>query len=80
MMMPFKIWMLKVKLHEICNIINIIVEILPAFCNNPEVVALANKNVIKDYLHAFKNIEYADYCSTGDDRNYRIFERVLRLV
>ena len=51
-----------------------------AFCNNPEVVALANKNVIKDYLHAFKNIEYAVYCSTGDDRNYRIFERALRLV
>lgn len=51
-----------------------------AFCNNPEVVALANKNVIKDYLHAFKNTEYAVYCSPGDDRNYRIFERVLRLV
>ena len=51
-----------------------------AFCNNPEVVALANKNVIKDYLHAFKNIEYAVYCSPKDDRNYRIFERVLRLV
>ena len=51
-----------------------------AFCNNPEVVALANKNVIKDYLHAFKNIEYAVYCSPGDDKNYRIFERVLRLV
>lgn len=51
-----------------------------AFCNNPEVVALANKNVIKDYLHAFKNIEYAVYCSPGNDRNYRIFERVLRLV
>ena len=51
-----------------------------AFCNNPEVVALANKNVIKDYLHAFKNREYAVYCSPGDDRNYRIFERVLRLV
>ena len=51
-----------------------------AFCNNPEVVALANKNVIKDYLHAFKNIEYAVYCSTGNDRNYGIFERVLRLV
>ena len=51
-----------------------------AFRNNPEVVALANKNVIKDYLHAFKNIEYAVYCSPKDDRNYRIFERVLRLV
>ena len=48
-----------------------------AFRNNPEVVALANKNVIKDYLHAFKNIDYAIYCGHGDDRNYKIFERVL---
>lgn len=49
-----------------------------AFRNNPEVVALANKNVIKDYLHAFKNIDYAIYCGHGDDRNYKIFDRVLR--
>lgn len=48
-----------------------------AFENDPEVVALANRNVIKDYLHAFKNIEYAVYCSPRDDRNYKIFERVL---
>ena len=48
-----------------------------AFENDPEVVALANRNVIKDYLHAFRNIEYAVYCSSRDDRNYKIFERVL---
>ena len=36
-------------------------------------------NVIKDYLHAFRNIEYAVYCSPKDDRNYKIFERVLKL-
>ena len=49
-----------------------------AFQNNPEVVALANRNVIKDYLHAFKIIEYAVYCSPKDDRNFKIFERVLK--
>ena len=49
-----------------------------AFRNNPEVVAFANRNVIKDYLHAFRNIEYAVYCSPKDDRNYKIFERVLK--
>lgn len=49
-----------------------------AFRNNPEVVALANRNVIKDYLHSFRNIEYAVYCSPKDDRNYKIFERVLK--
>lgn len=48
-----------------------------AFENDPEVVALANRNVIKDYLHAFRNIEYAVYCSPRDERNYKIFERVL---
>ena len=49
-----------------------------AFCNSPEVVALAAKNVIKDYLKAFKNIEFAVYCSPKDDSNYKVFERVLR--
>ena len=48
-----------------------------AFENNPEVVALANRNVIKEYLNAFKNIEYAVYSSSRDERNYKIFDRVL---
>ena len=51
-----------------------------AFRNNPEAVAAANLNVIKDYLYAFKNIEFAVYCSPRDERNYEIFERVLRPV
>lgn len=50
-----------------------------AFSNDPEVVASAAKNVIKDYRRAFKNIEFAVYCSPKDDRNYRIFERVIKL-
>ena len=49
-----------------------------AFKNKPEVVALAAKNVIKNYLHAFKNIEFAVYCRPNDDRNYKVFERTLR--
>ena len=48
-----------------------------AFANNPEIVAKANKNVIQEYLHAFKNIEFAIYCSPRDERNYKIFERHL---
>ena len=47
--------------------------------NNPEVVACAAKNVIKDYLKSFKNIEFAVYCSPRDDRNYKVFERVVKL-
>lgn len=50
-----------------------------AFENNPEVVARASSNVIKDYLHAFRNIEFAVYCSPRDERNYKVFERVLRV-
>lgn len=50
-----------------------------AFRNNPEVVALANRNVIKEYLHAFKNIEFAVYCPSCDDSNYKIFKRVLNV-
>lgn len=48
-----------------------------AFENNPDVVALAAKNVVEDYLHAFKQIEFAVYCSPRSDRNYRVFESVL---
>lgn len=48
-----------------------------AFENNPEIVAMASRNVIKKYLHAFKTIEYAIYCSPRDERNYKTFARVL---
>lgn len=49
-----------------------------AFENSPEVVARAAKNVIGKYMHAFKTIEFAVYCSPRDDTNYRAFERVLK--
>lgn len=49
-----------------------------AFQNKPEVVALAAKNVIKNYLQLFRNIEFAVYCSPNDDRNYKAFERALK--
>lgn len=49
-----------------------------AFQNNPEVVARAAKNVISEYQHAFKTIEFAIYCSPKDERNYQIFDRVIR--
>ena len=51
-----------------------------AFMNKTEVVALAARNVIKDYLNAFKVIEFAVYCSPRDDRNYKTFDRVLKSV
>ena len=48
-----------------------------AFQNKPEIVALAAKSVVKDYLYSFKNIEFAVYCSSNDDTNYRTFTRIL---
>lgn len=69
---------LEVVLSEGCDTVILGAFGCGAFQNNPEVVALANKNVIKDYLHAFKNIEFAIYCSPRDDRNFKIFERVLK--
>ena len=48
-----------------------------AFQNNPEIVALAAKSVVKEYLYAFKNIEFAVYCSRNDDANFRTFTRIL---
>ena len=51
-----------------------------AFENNPEIVARASRNVIQEYLYAFKTIEYAIYCSPRDERNYKIFDRVLGAV
>ena len=48
-----------------------------AFENNPEVVARAAKNVIEQYQHAFKVIEFAVYCLPRDDTNYVIFNRML---
>ena len=48
-----------------------------AFCNEPQVVATAAANVGRDYMYAFKNIEFAVYCRPSDDSNYRVFNSVL---
>lgn len=49
-----------------------------AFQNPPAVVARAAKNVIADYLYAFKNIEFAIYCGPRDESNYKIFKEILQ--
>ena len=70
---------LEVALSEGCETIILGAFGCGAFRNNPEVVALANRNVIKEYLYAFKNIEFAVYCPPRDDSNFKIFERVLKV-
>lgn len=51
-----------------------------AFLNDPKVVAQAAKNVLEDYLYAFKVIEYAIYCSPREDKNFKIFNQVLQCL
>lgn len=52
------------------------VVILGAFENNPGVVAAAAKNVVEKYIHAFRVIEFAVYCSPRDSNNYDVFSSV----
>lgn len=49
-----------------------------AFENKPEIVARAAKNVISRYMHSFKTIEFAVYCSPRDDSNFKVFERMMK--
>lgn len=49
-----------------------------AFMNDPYVVARACKNVIAEYKNAFKAIEFAVYCSSRDDKNFRVFEATMK--
>jgi uncharacterized protein (TIGR02452 family) len=44
-----------------------------AFMNDPRIVADATAEAIKDYLHAFKNIEFAVFCRPGFEQNYKEF-------
>lgn len=48
-----------------------------AFQNSPDVVARAMKETVKKYLHSFKTIEFAVYCTPRDTKNYDVFMRTL---
>lgn len=48
-----------------------------AFKNQPEVVAEALKQVVLEFQHHFRVIEFAVYCSPRDDRNYQVFRKVI---
>ena len=48
-----------------------------AFRNPPQVVAEAMKQVVEEFRHGFKIIEFAVYCSPRDEQNYITFKRVL---
>ena len=48
-----------------------------AFQNPPDIVASAMKKVVEEYLYHFRYIEFAVFCSPGDDLNYQVFRHIL---
>lgn len=48
-----------------------------AFCNPPDVVAAACRDVLPEFAHALRTVEFAVYCSPRDDSNYQAFRRTL---
>ena len=48
-----------------------------AFCNPSLTVAQAMRAAVQEYRMKFETIEFAVYCSTQDDENYRVFRSVL---
>lgn len=48
-----------------------------AFRNPPGVVASAMRQVIEEFRYHFRVIEFAVYCSTRDEQNYRVFQQIL---
>lgn len=48
-----------------------------AYRNNPDVVALAASEVIDDYLHTFRAIEFAIYSTSRRQHNYMTFKRIM---
>ncbi len=50
-----------------------------AFRNNPNIVAQAYNNVLNDFLHHFRNIEFAVYSRFPDSGNYAAFKDIITL-
>lgn len=48
-----------------------------AFCNPPDVVASAYRDVLPEFAHAFCAVEFAVYCTPRDDVNYQVFHAAL---
>lgn len=46
-----------------------------AFRNPPEIVAEVYKNVLTDYIHAFKTVEFAVYCNEWNEKNFEVFRK-----
>lgn len=51
-----------------------------AFANSPEVVADAYKTILPEFIHTFKNIEFAIFCKPGDEWNFTAFNNVISKI
>ena len=47
--------------------------------NDPNVVAQAYKNVLPEFSHHFRTIEFAVYCRPNDDSNYHAFKEIMKV-
>ena len=48
-----------------------------AFRNDPAIVAQAYANILPEYLHYFRTIEFAVYCRPRSPQNYDAFNQTL---
>ncbi len=48
-----------------------------AFRNDPQMVARAYNDVLAEFSHHFRTIEFAVYCRPHDDSNYRAFKEII---
>ena len=50
-----------------------------AFQNDPQVVARAYNDVLAEFSHHFRTIEFAVYCRPHDDSNYHAFKEIIKV-
>ena len=50
-----------------------------AFQNDPQVVARAYNDVLAEFGHHFRTIEFAVYCRPNDDSNYHAFKEIIKV-
>lgn len=50
-----------------------------AFRNNPEIVAMAYKEILPQFMGNFKEIRFAVYCSPKNTKNYDVFKSIINL-
>ncbi len=49
-----------------------------AFQNDPCIVAKAYRELMISYAHYFERIEFAVYCTDAEERNYKVFKKILK--